>query len=57
MRWSTQKKKESIFGNVYFVRQGLLYNLCFISMYRLKYIDLNKLSEYINTFTYHKTIL
>ena len=39
----SQKKKESIFCTVYFVRTRFFLYLCFISMY----IVLNKLSEYL----------
>ena len=43
MSWSSQKKKECIFRNVYFVRKIFFKHLCFISIY----IALNGLSEYI----------
>ena len=42
MSWSSQKKKETIFCTVYFVRREFIYDLCFISVYNV----LNTLSEY-----------
>ena len=43
MSWSSLKKKECIFRNVYFVRRKVFKHLCFISMYSV----LNKFSVYI----------
>ena len=42
MSWSSQKKKESIFCIVYFVRRNFFLHLSFVSMYSV----LNTLSEY-----------
>ena len=50
MSWSSPKKKEFFFCNVYFDRRNFFQHLCFISIYSV----FNKLSQYV--FTYQKNI-